>query len=460
MNCIHQAKALSSAAQQAKGSLAALNSQINAGKAAMIGLKETEKSAQVALDAWHGRWQTALLQMGYPADGVPDQIESDLEIMGQLEQMFSRMDSIRAERIDTMQADLDGLNMTAKALASRVAPDLVDLSADEICMSLSRKLDDANNANQRRMALESRATDVASQLDEATHKYDSVVASLNHLKVLAHVQDLAGLDDAINRSDRQRELNTRIKELDAQLVEHGDGLPLDSLRQELASTDPGQIAAEVAQLNAVVENLVTEIARLSQEHGIKKSAFDALNGSDQGTAAEGRRQQAIAAMSDAASRYLSLQTARMLLKWSIEKFRETRQGPMLAKASGMFQTLTKGSFSRLLVDSDGDRPNLLGIRSDGQQVDVKGMSDGTRDQLYLALRLAALELQVDQGLRMPLIADDLFINFDDGRTSAGLTVLGDLSRKMQIVFLTHHDHLVPLARRQFGNELNVVDLTQ
>ena len=59
---------------------------------------------------------------------------------------------------------------------------------------------------------------------------------------------------------------------------------------------------------------------------------------------------------------------------------------------------------------------------------------------------------------MPLIADDLFINFDDRRTAAGLKVLGELSRKMQVVFLTHHDHLVPLAREVLGGDLNVVQL--
>jgi uncharacterized protein YhaN len=72
--------------------------------------------------------------------------------------------------------------------------------------------------------------------------------------------------------------------------------------------------------------------------------------------------------------------------------------------------------------------------------------------------LAALELQVDQGLNMPLIADDLFINFDDARTTAGLKVLSDLSRRMQVVFLTHHDHLVPLAKDVLGDDLNVVYL--
>ena len=103
-------------------------------------------------------------------------------------------------------------------------------------------------------------------------------------------------------------------------------------------------------------------------------------------------------------------------------------------------------------------PRLFGIRPSGEQVDVAGMSEGSRDQLYLALRLAALELQVEQGLNMPLIADDLFINFDDRRTAAGLKVLGDLSRSMQVVFLTHHDHLVPLAKEVLGSDLNVVEL--
>jgi uncharacterized protein YhaN len=59
---------------------------------------------------------------------------------------------------------------------------------------------------------------------------------------------------------------------------------------------------------------------------------------------------------------------------------------------------------------------------------------------------------------MPLIADDLFINFDDRRTAAGLRVLGELSRSMQVIFLTHHDHLVPLAKEVLGSDLSVVEL--
>ena len=86
------------------------------------------------------------------------------------------------------------------------------------------------------------------------------------------------------------------------------------------------------------------------------------------------------------------------------------------------------------------------------------MSDGTRDQLYLALRLAALELHLDQGHALPFIADDLFINYDDRRAKAGLQALATLSEKTQVIFLSHHDHLVPAVREVFGPDVNVLGL--
>lgn len=65
-------------------------------------------------------------------------------------------------------------------------------------------------------------------------------------------------------------------------------------------------------------------------------------------------------MADAAERYLKLHTAARLLRWSMEKFRETRQGPMLAKASVTFNTLTLGSFERLLVMQQTTSPSSSG----------------------------------------------------------------------------------------------------
>jgi len=86
------------------------------------------------------------------------------------------------------------------------------------------------------------------------------------------------------------------------------------------------------------------------------------------------------------------------------------------------------------------------------------MSDGTRDQLYMALRLAALELHLEQATTLPFIADDLFVNYDNARSKAGLEALRKLSEQTQVLFLSHHDHLIPTVLEVFGKQVNVVVL--
>ena len=82
------------------------------------------------------------------------------------------------------------------------------------------------------------------------------------------------------------------------------------------------------------------------------------------------------------------------------------------------------------------------------------MSEGTTDQLFLALRLAAVEQSVASGIRLPFLADDLFVNFDDERSEAGFRVLAELAKSTQVLFFTHHPHLAAIARSVVGAEVH------
>jgi uncharacterized protein YhaN len=87
------------------------------------------------------------------------------------------------------------------------------------------------------------------------------------------------------------------------------------------------------------------------------------------------------------------------------------------------------------------------------------MSTGTADQLYLALRLAAVEDYLGHSKPLPFVADDLFINFDDDRSLAGFKVLGEIAKKTQVLFFTHHKHLIDVARQALGDQICVTELS-
>ena len=73
------------------------------------------------------------------------------------------------------------------------------------------------------------------------------------------------------------------------------------------------------------------------------------------------------------------------------------------------------------------------------------MSDGTRDQLYLSLRLATLEQHLSKGEPLPFVVDDILIGFDDNRTRVCLEVLAELAAMTQVLLFTHHRRVLELA---------------
>jgi uncharacterized protein YhaN len=146
--------------------------------------------------------------------------------------------------------------------------------------------------------------------------------------------------------------------------------------------------------------------------------------------------------------YARASMALEILRRGMECYRDRHQGGMVRRAGELFSRLTRGSFDGLRVDVDGRGNSILfGLRAgSGSAVELAGMSDGTCDQLYLALRIAGLEEYLATHQPMPFIVDDVLVNFDEQRALAALETFAELSEKTQVIFFTHHQHLVELAR--------------
>lgn len=448
-------------AQRIAGQRSTLETQIQDAQRRLVPLQTALTQAESQWQEWQQAWQAALAEAGHEDTLPVEQLETRLARMQDIQTLLAQMDSLRADEIEPLQNALDSWMRHARTLADQLMPDAsADISPQDIALTLAGRLKTARQDEAEHHRLQQQQARDRQALEAARQQQIQVDALLQPLRVAAGIDDMALLGPAIARSEERRQIEHEIQRIETALREAGDGQPIESLRTEAASIEPDQLQIELNRLGTEAGQIVEDISRLGARHGQLKAAFDALNGSDAAARAAARQQEAAAGMAEAAERYLRLKTAARLLQWSMERFRQTRQGPMLARASEIFQALTLGSFSRLLVDADShDSPRLISIRADGNKpVEVPGLSEGTRDQLYLALRLAALDQQASQGSRMPLIADDLFINFDDRRTEAGLQVLGEVSRRMQVILLTHHDHLVPLARQVLGDGLNVIEL--
>lgn len=119
----------------------------------------------------------------------------------------------------------------------------------------------------------------------------------------------------------------------------------------------------------------------------------------------------------------------------------------MKRASELFSSLTVGSFGGIEIEyGDDGKPSIVGARPGDERLSINQLSDGTRDQLFLSLRLASIEGYLERNEPIPFIVDDIFVHFDDRRAAAALEVLGELSKKTQVIVFTHHQHLIEVAK--------------
>ncbi|MBW4047715.1 MAG: AAA family ATPase [Proteobacteria bacterium] len=453
-----QAETHLNAVTQALGQRQTVMRQIGDATRDLESLRLEQDSDQTALDAWTLQWTAALEKAGFAQSDVTATVESSLQILQKIDSGLDLIRKTRVERIETMRADLAAFEQAAKALAEQSAADLAAQPPEAIAQELDRRLRTAQEAEKEHRRLRA-ALEVAKQSKAgAQARVEQANAAIQPMFERTGAATHEELRAAISASDECRQLLARHAKAEDSVRKLGEGMSLDALRTESDSIDATAATAELSDLDRKEEDLLSQDRELSAAKQDAKTRLSTMAGSTGGAIAEAKRQEALAGMVDAVEQYVRLHTAGRLLRWSIEQYRELKQGPMLETASRIFARLTLGSFERLSVDFESEPPKLLGRRQSGESVGVDGLSDGTRDQLYLALRLAALDLHLAQSHAMPFIADDLFINYDDARSKAGLEALGELSTKTQVVVLTHHDHLLPAFRDAFGRDVNVVEL--
>ena len=437
-----------------------LAQQVKQAQRTLESLKAAAESAASQHQQWQAQWAAALRSASLEAASATfAEAEGAVDLANTVTYRLERADAIRRERIDTMQADLQKLEAEARRLSTGVDPEFLALGDwPEVSRRLSQRLREAASAAQKAELADAALRTAQASESDADLRVRETRARLKPLLALAGVGSVAEALPLVERSDRRRALQQALAEAREGLIRDGDGLAREAIEAEVAAHDPAEVVGLHEQAKGELAAVSERLSMLVQKRVTAEQAFSAIAGQANAATAEAKRQEALAAMGEVAEQYLEIATANKLLKWAVDRYRDRKQGPMLQRASAIFSELTLGDFVKLGVDYEKDSPALYAKRGTGQVVEVSGLSEGTRDQLYLALRVAALELHLENAKALPFVADDLFINFDDERSKAGLKVLAELSMRTQVVFLTHHDHLLPFIREVLSEDVNIVEL--
>jgi uncharacterized protein YhaN len=412
------------------------------------------KAADADLEMWRGQWGEKMGRIGLGPEATPEQADTVLAEITKLFQLLKDADGFRS-RINGIDRDEARFQDEARNLAFRVATELKERTPEEIADALWDRLRGARDASQSCKSLTEHIQAETTSLDAAQKVHATARLELEALCRDAFCASESELPAAEQRSARRVQLEADLKRCEGQIRQQSAGASVEVFAREVSQSNPDTLDLSIEGLEAELKGIQQDLQDVNQTIGSEATVLAQMDGSSEAAEVNEAVGFALAQLSEDVPRYAVLRLASKVPQRGIERYRERNQGPVLARASELFTALTRGSFERLRVEtSERDESVIVGERPGGQEMlGVEAMSAGSCDQLYLAIRIAYLEHWLAGREPIPFIVDDILLSFDDDRAIAALKVLGELSRRTQVIFFTHHAHLLELARSVLSEDV-------
>lgn len=441
----------------------ALAARIGDAAARLDRLKREASEVDEALARWRQDFDAALRAAGLDPGASPQAAAAVLEVWRELSAALTERDKL-ARRVRGMQRDNEAFSAAALDLVRRVAPSLAEgeegTEPDRLVEALHDRLAEERAALTRAEGAGEALARSRAELARAEERQAGAATQLSGL--CADLPEALRAGDMTSLAARLTERDGAAATLDETLAlfaETAAGEPREAVAEELSGLDEGAAQAALERLAGEINALTAGMKEaLAARHAAlaERDRAEAGEGADR---AAFERLAAEAELQELGRQWLVTRLASLLLSGALEQHRARQDDPLLEHAGRLFAGLTSGSFEGLTRRfGEDDRAELLARRPDGATVGLVGLSDGTCDQLYLALRLAFLADYARRAEAAPFIGDDLFQTFDDARTAAGLRTLAGLSDTLQPILFTHHASVVDIARRELGERLDLLEM--
>ncbi len=367
-------------------------------------------------------------------------------------------------RADELERDASLLEESATALARRLGVPRAEPAA---LAALLRRLAHLQGLLAQRARLEREREGIERSLIGYRSELEALADKLGERRAvegdaLALLAELLGRSERSAAAARRRsELSERIAAARADLRRGlGADATAERLRDELErgavlewELEQRRLEAELAERDAQHDARVGERAELAARR-------EALLHSSEIAELELEAAAVREELTSALREWAELGLARALLERALRRYEQERQPLVIRRAGELFSEVTAGRYDRLVAreQSEGGRSHGLdALAPTGARVDSGALSRGTAEQLYLCLRLALAGTFAERSVRLPLVLDDVLVNFDPERAAALARALAATAASHQVLVFTCHPHVLELLGREVA-DLRVVEL--
>jgi uncharacterized protein YhaN len=325
-----------------------------------------------------------------------------------------------------------------------------EASGPEGFSRLEKRFREAQACREAARAASQRISELDEALGEAEAGLRETRNELDELLRAARRATGAGQEDdetVVARAAEQQKTEGRVRELQRQLEDEYPNLPelvremerIEREGEDFGTLDP----EEVERSRSRRDDTSRELQELKEERAGLLRDIDNSRSKVSAGELDGRIESLRERIRDVCARRDRLALAAQVLREADRSFREKHQPDVLRRAGGYLNAITGGRYPALVMLQDEKGAEHLHVQSAaGDYLPVQQpLSAGTLDQIHLAFRLAVID-HLDQDREpLPLVMDEVLINWDDERFRRGAELLADIAGRRQVFLFTCHSWL-------------------
>ncbi len=395
-------------------------------------------------------WHNFLRDKGFDENLSP---QGTVELMKSIRDIQSRLSSLNDlnSQIQKMQNTLD----QGKRLHDEVGPCLHENLGNDIAGNIEifvQRLNEAKDAKRDKEQAEEKLAELKSNLEDLTEKRDRAQRGLQQYMSYMGAVDEDDFRRKYEICKKRKELRQREEEA-KRIIQStvGSGGDYDSFIQSISAANPENIDLELHQVNEEVESRENDRKQKNQDIGNLNNEIERLSSNEELLKKQGELEERKQQLHEYSRQWIRAQIPLFTIEKAIAKYENTRQPSVIKSAEGAFRYITAQLYSGIIKPIDSDE---LRIRDNWDAIKgVAEMSRGTKEQLYLAMRLGLIEEYERRSEPMPVVIDDVLVNFDDKRGLLAAGALQKFSQRRQVIVLTCHSNILDSYRKLGANEV-------
>jgi uncharacterized protein YhaN len=235
----------------------------------------------------------------------------------------------------------------------------------------------------------------------------------------------------------------------------GDGKSYSDFINELEGTSPDDLEEKELQLKEGLEEIENNLSELREKRGGIDERIKQIERREEGSSLRVEKTVKMQKLKKKSEEWSILTLARTIMGKAIEKYEQERQPGVIKEAQSFFSKMTLGRYPRIYAPLN--EAKIYVEDKDGSRKDIQDLSRGTAEQLYLSLRFGFIREFSKRSESLPIVFDDILVNFDPERFRAACEAIKELAKTNQILYFTCHPESADLLSKIIPNS-RIIDI--